>query len=149
MIVRCRTNNIASIADKKVRARLFKSFHLDGPTDDLSIGKTYPVIGVIRWDNGGLWVYLHTVEEVDYPYPYPLELFEIVNDSLLSNWVISFSSTVEGVVLNQIGFAEWMSDGNFYERLIDGDETAIAQYKSQRIYLKEMTALQASNKLYP
>lgn len=145
MIVRCRINDIAKIAEKNVRERLFKSIPLDGPIHDLSIGNTYPVIGIIRWNYGGLWIYLHTTEEVGYPSPYPIELFEIVNPALLSKWSISFDKMENGLVLNQIGFPEWIS-GNFYEKLLDEDEEAIAQYKSQRIYLKEMTDLQVTKK---
>lgn len=141
MIVRCVINNVAKIKEVKIRERLFESIHIDGPISDLSIGSIYPVIGIIQSDDGGIWVCLHTIEEFDYPYIYPIELFEIVDDSLLSSWAINFKSTAEGFVVDQIGFPDWVSD-NFYEKLLDDDESAIAKYRSQQIYLREMTKLQ-------
>jgi hypothetical protein len=131
MRVKCKFNAVNDIPDTGVRERLSKSIHRDNPDDDLVVGNIYAVVALARWNDGGFWVYLHTVKESDFPYPYPLEMFDVADPAIPNNWHISFVSQPGGVEVEMMTFAEWIADSQFYEKLVDGDERAIALYNKQ------------------
>jgi hypothetical protein len=116
-----------------VRERLAKSIHLDGEDRDLVVGKSYSVAAIEWWNGGELRVFLHTVEKCDYPYPYPLEMFEVIDSSLPASWCLVFESRPFGMAIKRMSFSEWAEDDNFYELLIDGDEKAIGIYKHHKV----------------
>lgn len=132
MRVQCIANDVDKLSDVAVRKRLAESIHLDGGDSDLVVGNTYAVFAIAQWRDGGIRVYLHTVEESEYPYPYPLEMFSVIDPALPTNWCVSFEQRSFGVAIKRISFPEWANDDHFYEMLLDGDEEAIAIYKHQR-----------------
>lgn len=132
MLVQCITNDIDKLSSESVRKRLAESTHLDGGDADLVISNTYPVYAIENWSDGGLRVYLHTVIESDHPYPYPLEMFSVIDSLFPAHWCVSFEQRPSGMVVKQISFPEWVNDDHFYEKLVDGDEEAIAIYKLRR-----------------
>lgn len=129
MRVRCKANAVADIPDAGVRERLSASIHLDGANNDLVVGMDYEVMAVERWNDGGIRVYLHTVQQAGYPYPYPLEMFEVLEPSLADAWCLGFERIHDGVSIKRISFAEWANDDQFYERLTDGDAEAVDIYR--------------------
>jgi hypothetical protein len=136
MRVRCVTNDLRALHKQSVEARLRRSIHLDGTLDDLTIGSVYSVIAVHESD-GGIWVMLHTVDESDYPYPYPVEMFDVIDGSLPAGWCIRFADRPDGAFITRISFREWATDDRFYERLLDGDEATVAVYRRERGKLTE------------
>lgn len=123
MKVKCIANSIEQIPSESARQRLEESIKLDGPNYDLKIGIIYPVVAVSRWKDGGLRVYLHTVEEIDYPFPYPVEMFEVINEG--------GSNYEEKLEESKTGFPSWSDE--FYEQLIEGDQKSTMKYKSWRL----------------
>jgi len=133
MRVRCKINVVDEVLDFRTRERLAKCVHRDGLDEDLVVGNIYFVFALARWIDGGFRVYLHTIEESHHPYPYPLEMFEVIDSSMPQNWCVNFEQQQGGLELKQISFAEWTADCRFYEKLVDGDEEAINSYNLQRL----------------
>lgn len=129
MKVQCRFNQVSDIPDIEVKNRLSESIHRNGPDDDLIVGMTYTALALTRWGDGGIRVYIHTIEESDHPYPYPLEMFEIVDPTIPANWRINFEQRSRGVDIKLMSFSDWVDDVRFYEKLVEGDEHALASYK--------------------
>ncbi len=132
MLVRCTINNVEKLSSQAVKARLCQSIHREGPDDNLTIGENYTVLAIVRWQDGGIRIYLHTVADNDYPYPYPIEMFEVVDASLPSGWTLCFSRCPDGMVVERIGFSEWVKDDQFFEKLVEGDAATITTYRRQR-----------------
>jgi hypothetical protein len=134
MLVKCVTNDIRTLSNKLVEDRLRRSIHLEGPLGDLHVGRIYSVVALHESD-GGVWLMLDTVDRSDYPYPYPVEMFDVIDCSLPAGWCINFVQGTDGAVIKRISFREWATDEKFYERLLDGDETAVGVYRQQRARL--------------
>lgn len=132
MLVRCTANSLDTLPDCRVRERLRQSIHLEGPDPLLVIGEVYQVVAIASWQDDGIRLYLHTVAESDHPYPYPIEMFEVVDPSLPVGWCIGFGRSEDGVCIEWIGFQEWAADPHFFEKLVDGDEAALRIYQHWR-----------------
>lgn len=132
MHVKCLTNNISSLHDSFAVKRLQKAIHVDGALSDLEIGKVYNVLAIEKRDEG-IWAFIHTVEESDYPYPYPIELFEIVDSSLPTGWCLNVEQQKGKSNIKRISFCEWANDVSFYEKLVEGDAETILIYKERAI----------------
>lgn len=130
MKVKCVAVSLEEIVDVDARERLVASINQEGADSYLQVGAVYSVVSLVRWRDQGFRVYLHVVEESDYPYPYPLEMFEVVDPALPSGWVASFRPSKGRTDLHQIGPASWCEE--FYERLVDGEELAILSYQEMR-----------------
>ena len=129
MKVRCIANNLKSLDNIDVQERLSSSIKLDGAIEDIRIEDLYSVYAVFYRKDGGIWIYLNTVPESDYPYPYPIEMFEIVDGSIPSGWAVGFGNDLSGTNFKCISFSEWVNDLRFYEKLIEGDKNAVDLYE--------------------
>lgn len=129
MKVRCIANNLRSLDNPHIKERLSSSIKLDGTIEDIRIGNLYSVYAMSHRKDGGIWIYLNTVPESDYPYPYPMEMFEIVDGSIPSGWAIGFGNDLSGTTFKCISFSEWVNDSQFYEKLVEGDEIAVDLYE--------------------
>lgn len=133
MRVRCVANDIEKLNNSIVRKRLVESIHREGADEDLTVNAVYAVLAMEQWSDGGIRVYLHTVGESNYPYPYPVEMFEVVDATVTTSWCVTFFEQQSlGMSIKRISFPEWAHDDFFYERLVDGDEAVIAIYKQHR-----------------
>ena len=132
MLVKCITNDVDQLSAAMIKSRLKESIHRDGADNDLIVGNTYIVSAMDSWGDGGIRVYLHTVPESDHPYPYPIEMFEVIDSAVGSNWCVAFEQQSLGTCIKRISFPEWANDDSFYERLVEGDESAIAIYKYRK-----------------
>ena len=135
MIVKCILNDLNKVNNELVKSRLAKSIHLDGANRDLVIGGEYIVLALDQWDDGGINFYLHTVEESIFPYPYPAEFFEVIDPSISAEWSLAIEQRPFGVCISRLSFSEWSNDVSFYEKLINGDESALAIYKRYKFNL--------------
>lgn len=131
MRVLCIANSVIDLDDEIVRTRLNRSIHRETADMDLDVGKYYNVVAIEERD-GGLWLFLHTVESNDYPYPYPAEKFEFIDTSIPSGWSIKLEKCESGLIIKRISFPEWADDDYFYEKLVDGDSEVIAIYQKNR-----------------
>jgi hypothetical protein len=132
MRVKCIANSVSTLDSPALRDRLNRSIHLDGPLSDLDLGKIYNVIALQESD-GGVWLMLHTVEESDHPYPYPVEMFEVLDPALPADWCVNFAWHENGLFVKRISFPEWANDAQFYERLLNGDGPTISIYQKLRL----------------
>ena len=128
MRVLCISNSVIDLDGENVRSRLNRSINRDTPDMDLKVGKQYEVVAIEERDEG-LWLFLHTVESIDYPYPYPAELFEFIDTSIPSGWRIKFESREDGLIIKRISFSTWVDDDCFYEKLVDGDKEIVSTYQ--------------------
>jgi len=131
MKVKCLINNVHAISSNNSRTRLEQFIHLPDGDSDLEIGKTYNV-QAIEFRNDNLWLYVHTVESNEYPFPYPVEFFQVEDSSLPTAWVASFVGGNGNTVLKRLTFAEWANNDLFFERLVDGDPASVATYSKLR-----------------
>jgi len=131
MRVKCICNDLAEIGDVEVRARLGQSIHIEGPIRDLSVGKEYLVQALEKRDDG-LWWYLHTSKDSDYPYPYPAEMFELQERSVPQGWCVGIKKVKGTMIFKWMSFPEWAMDDLFFERLVDGDAKTMSIYRSKK-----------------
>lgn len=129
MHVKCVINDLSEVTDMVVAERLKKCIHIDGPITDLVVGKFYPVQAIKVCRDRGLWLYLHSVEVSAHPYPYPTEFFQFIDSATPKDWRVGGRG---GELI--LTFAAWADDDRFYERLVDGDKKAEAQYAESRTY---------------
>jgi hypothetical protein len=126
MRVRCTTNDLDSVRDATVAARLRRSIKIEHPLYDLAIGAEYAVQALTQRSDGGIWLYLHTVAQCDFPYPYPVEFFQFIDSSPPSCW----NGRLEhSAVFKTLSFVEWATNDRFYEKLVDGDKDAVQIYR--------------------
>lgn len=128
----CTGNDINLLDDDAVKRRLRSSIHIDGPIQELNISEVYTVWSIDHHDDGGLWLYLHTMPEHHFPTPYPAELFDFVESVLPAGWALTLGRNSGGMALKRVSFAEWAHDDQFYERLVDGETNAVAIYLQRR-----------------
>lgn len=112
--------------------RLSPSIQLDNGFDDLERGACYDVVAVERRSDG-LWIFLILPDVPTFPYPFPLELFQIVDSSLPSSWMARNRLDLQGepARFELISFPEWAGQDDFYERLVDGSERETSIYKAR------------------
>ena len=130
MKVKCVRNRLSDL-DSPTQQRLQRSIHLEDPLPDLRLGRVYDVIAV-RTVDGGLWLMLHTVEDNAYPFPYPVEMFEIIDPHVGPRWVVGISSGSKTAGIHSMGPSEWIQDDTFYEKLLEGDSDARRAYEASR-----------------
>ncbi|MFA5632890.1 MAG: hypothetical protein WC997_15400 [Porticoccaceae bacterium] len=111
------------------RERASRSINLDGADEDLIVGNTYFVFSLERWSDSGLRVYLHTVEGSSFPYPYPIEMFDVVDPTFPSAWGVGLEEVESGLIIKRISFEQWAKDDFFYEKLIDDEPLETRIYK--------------------
>ena len=124
----CIHNSLATIAEAQVRERLRRSIHIDGPITDLVVGREYAIQAIEERDDG-LSLYLHTVPMNDYPYPYPVEMFQLRENSVPAGWGVYLRTHQGRVVCKRISFSLWATDDRFYERLVEGDAETTSIYR--------------------
>lgn len=87
---------------------------------NLKVNKEYCVYGVV-FRNDLPWYYL-CQDESDYsPTAYPAELFLVSDNRLSTHWVLS-------VEFSSLLIKNWSNDPSFYERLVEGDPSAIKEF---------------------
>lgn len=128
MRVLCISNSVIELDGENVRSRLNRSINRDTPDLDLKVGKDYKVVAIEERDDG-LWLFIHTVDSNDYPYPYPAEMFEFIDTSIPSGWKIKFEKGKDGLTIKRISQSTWADDDYFYEKLVDGNEEIVVTYK--------------------
>ena len=123
MIVQCSQCKLSSIVDNTIRNSIEKRVHLHEL--DLVIGQNYRVYRVTFYD-GIPWYLLCGESEDEYPKPYCSVFFSMIDASIEEGWKLSLHSFNLGgaALLPDI----WADDGEFLEKLLDGNTTAIAEF---------------------
>src|SRR5882672_2431048 len=110
-------NDIGHIPHGAVRDRIRRAIQIDGPITDLIVGRDYAVQALEERD-GGWWLYLHTVAVNDFPYPYPAEMFELITNTIPSDWCLHLEKLNGSRSVKRLTFKEWATDGGYFERLV-------------------------------
>ncbi len=128
MRVICKNNTLSNLNSESTKCRLRRSIRLEGAIADLRIGDSYEVAAVEQRD-GGLWIYVHSVTNREYPYPFPIELFGIIDSTCGDDWRVKFEEGDAGQLIKRLTFPEWADDEEFYEKLVEGDKFARAVFR--------------------
>ena len=104
MRARCINNDVAVIDQPRVRDRIRRSIHIDGPMTDLTVGREYAIQAVEERD-GGLWFYVHSVAINGYPYPYPAEMFGLSVNVIPPTWCVCLQEWHGNSVFKRMSFA--------------------------------------------
>lgn len=95
----------------------------------LIIGKEYIVYGFTLY-LGYVWYYLCDENYTYYPFWNPAPLFEVVDNRLSRFWRYNHITGSNHEKTNVIvAFKEWVNDPFYYDKLTNGEESAIAQFK--------------------
>ena len=92
---------------------------------DLIVGKEYVVYGLTLFQ-AQPWYYICDEAFKYYPVWNPAPLFEVVCGSLSKYWQYAYrnaSGRRSGWPI--LAFSEWVDDPGFYDRLTDGDQSAV------------------------
>lgn len=127
MRIKCRFNDLAEL-DALAVTRLAPFINRSGPDYDLELGAEYFVYG-IELMRGGIWIYIE-ISGRDYPFPYPIEFFEVMDSSIPSNWIVA--APYRGMSKAIISFEEWATKPDFYENLVNDSPTEVSIYESQK-----------------
>ncbi|MCG8906188.1 hypothetical protein [Pseudomonas sp. DP-17] len=132
MKLQCRINNIKNVPDADSRERIGRYIYLSDSELDLIVGEEYVVYGVAFWD-GCPWVYICPEDYDEYPKPYPIELFAVIDNRLSACWRLSyFPGSNKGTMNTMLVFEEWSMYSGFYEGLVDGDAICVEIFERYR-----------------
>lgn len=128
MKVKCIANN---------GAVLFGSYLDDGNTiktefDGLAIGKEYVVYAWDRYKDGSVYYYVDDDCDRDYPSAIPAPLIEVTDPTPSRVWQFAKTDSYE-----EWGWAEWVNEQYFYDRLVNKQPRELAIYKTYKALLDE------------
>ncbi|WP_370600361.1 hypothetical protein [Pseudomonas nitroreducens] len=137
MKVICKINNLGDISNAVSRERIGRYIFLPDGELDLVTGREYVVYGVVFWD-GCPWLYVCPEEHDEYPKPYAIEFFDVVDSRVSEFWRFSSSFEAKGGVMNvSLVFEEWAVSPVFYENLVDGNSDCIRIFEGYRKLMNE------------
>jgi hypothetical protein len=97
----------------------------------VTIGRPYPVFAITIY-LGVAWYYVLDDDGREWPTWVPAPLFEIVDGSLPAGWKVGYFNFGRDDQYPIVSFPEWAEDHLFYERLVDGDATAVQVFARRR-----------------
>ncbi|MCU1748386.1 hypothetical protein [Pseudomonas sp. 6D_7.1_Bac1] len=134
MKVVCKIDNLHSVEDSSVFARLKRYISDSNGVLDLQVGREYVVYGVEFWDNCP-WFYLCTEDDDEYPKPFAADFFETTDKRISKCWTLVTSPCEGDENSTRLVFEEWARDSAFYERLIDGEGDAVTLFAEYRFLM--------------
>lgn len=121
MIVRCVRNQGESPPATEYRGL----YYTESTTFDVKPGRDY-VVHAMALFNYGLIVLL--ADETERPNWYPIELFEVLDDSLPADWHVAFTGGGEGDLQALWGYRALIEDPTHYEGLIEREPSAMRDF---------------------
>lgn len=101
----------------------------------IELNKEYIVMGIIVYSDSNCSYYL--IDTNGKPIWYPYLLFEIIDNSLPSNWFLKlYNPKNEFEVSSILGFEELCNDEEFYDKLIERDEEILQIYFRRKMELE-------------
>ena len=135
MKVSAQIDCLIDISNSKTIERLnrYWSYDHNHRFDGLSKGDEFTVYGMIFRDNAP-WYYIIDGFQMDYPSPYPSDLFNVVDPRLSRFWELAtvVESKESAFVSTELVFKEWAEDQLFYERLVEGYAQEVEKFKQYR-----------------
>ena len=136
MKVLCKSNNLNGINAQETVARLKRYIFMPDGEIDLQIGKQYVVYGIGFRDNCP-WFYICTEDYDDYPKPFSLFFFDIIDKRLSKHWQFCFDHEGCDNLQTTIAFPEWAGDTKFYMDLVEGEDQAVATFAKYRALIDQ------------
>ena len=100
---------------------------------DLTINKEYIVYGICYYD----YIFKYLVyEDLNQPFWYACELFEIINDKIPSSWYFSFLYHLDSPMKILLGYDELVNNEDHNDDLLDKNESA------ERIFYKRKAEIE-------
>lgn len=128
MIVRCtaRTGDVLPSMSRD------SSVGIDGSTEfPVTVGRSYLVFAMTIY-LGVAWYYIMDDDGHAWPTWVPAPLFEVVDGSLPASWRVGYFHFGREDQYPIVSFPEWAEDQQFYERLVDGDATAVRIFSERK-----------------
>lgn len=132
MLVKCKCNDLVEL-NSDASARLFPHVYSPGADYSLEIGSVY-IVFAIEFMRGGIWIYIEVASR-DFPVPYPIEFFDVVDSNLPADW--NCRTPYRPGTLAIVSFKEWTDNTNFYESLLDNSESELFIYSKKRLQYSE------------
>jgi hypothetical protein len=99
----------------------------------LTVGLTYVVYAITMY-RGFAWYYVLDDHQLPYRVWEPAPLFEVESGDIPQGWIVGYERPQNDELgFPVVSFPEWVMDGYFYERLVDGDEDAVAVFEHRRV----------------
>ena len=124
MKVQCIVNNLNCIENNDAVEKLSNYIGNAEGEVGLDMGSVHTVYGVEFWDNHPL--YYLCVDNDEYPIPFSSVFFKVVDERLSQYWVLRTSMGFDGDFHTALLNKEWANNTLFYERLLDGDSSAVS-----------------------
>ena len=135
MLVKCKINSLEESSNDWLKNN-FKNCY--GPQGyDIQSGKQYVVQAIQYYQIPFVYIYTDSIDR--FPYPYPLEFFEVV-DARLSKYFCF--GEIQGCPISSslepfISFKEWAENPDFFSDLIDGEDyTKVAQTYKEKLEIE-------------
>jgi len=145
MVVMCIENRIDHAKeDEPLYEYLLKTNKYDRPILPINPGRVAHVMALETFLRN-LWIYICEPPNMPYPTRFPITFFSVLDSRASKLWDWE-QTPLEGMNLDLnveqlISFPEWVSDRNFYEHLLDGDPTVVAQFAAARRYIENESQL--------
>lgn len=97
----------------------------------VTIGRDYAVFAMTVY-LGMAWYYVLDDDGHAWPTWMPAPLFEVVDGSIPPTWTLGYFNFGREDQYPILSFPEWAGDHTFYERLVDGDESAVRTFSERR-----------------
>lgn len=101
-------------------------------------GKEYIVYAMTMY-YGSLWYYICDEEYTYYPIWNPCHLFTLTDARIPSCWTLGFRPSSKPDIPDEpvFAFPEWSSDPLYYDRLTEGNESAIQVFRKYKTLMDE------------
>ena len=107
----------------------------------LELGKIYLVMGILTFKLSNNIYFL--IDESGRPSWFPFQLFEILHNTLPTNWFLKINMGDEYVdYRNLVGFEELCNKEGFFNRLLERDEEAMNTYFRRKVELEKSIELE-------
>lgn len=104
----------------------------------LTVGSDYVVYGTTM-HRGHCWYYVFDDNKLTYPVWKLAPLFEVSDPALPHDWIVGYTRSDNYPESYPVfSFPEWALDHYFYERLVDGDATAVAIFAARRVSAEQV-----------
>lgn len=86
---------------------------------------------------GTTWYYVLDDDGNPWPTWVPAALFDVVDGAIASSWRLGYFRFSRDEQYPILSFPEWAQDHQFYERLVDGETSAVETFERRRTELTQ------------
>lgn len=136
MKVKCKHTTAEDLDLEFVTTIVAKDYDFSSGGYGVELNEEYIVMGIVVYADSNCAYYL--IDTHNKPTWYPYLLFELIDNSLPSNWFLKlYHPNTEFEIVSLLGFEELCNDEEFYDKLIERDKEAERIYFKRKIELKK------------